>query len=335
LPFAYEAVYLPRPDRDVSTLATHRKIISAVKSYKPRLQEADLVLELFGEPSDLKIWTTLFAGKAVRPTGFIIGSRTFEDHARPGWKKNVRNRIYRKWMQSAAGIAADGQDIVKELERHGIDPGTVTVLYASIDTGMYHPEASKEAFLQFLPEWFRADDGKPLLLFCGRLHPMNRPMDFLAVLKAIPEARGVMIGDGPLRVEVDRELEALGGRAVCLGYQPESVLPAAFCAADVCLFPLSNMTAGISLVVPKAMACGATVVTNGVTDIGRLVRDGESGVLCREGDVWQWVRVVKELLEQPERRKQLGDGAVATIRESWSEASRRAEVDRWLRGLAG
>jgi len=333
LPYEYEAVPIPRVEKDTGSLGSSLATAKAVWRRRARLADGDLLLEIFGEPSDLKFWTFALAGRNLPPYGLIIGCRTFEDHAPDGWRKRLRNRWYRRWMQGARGILADGEDIRRELARHRIDPARVRVLYASIDTTRYHPEVSTEPFWKLLEGRGIPRQERPLLVYCGRLLFMNRPGDFLEILAQVPEAWGVVIGDGPDRQALEEQAKALAGRVVFVGEQPETLLPSAFRAADLCLFPLSASIAGISLVVPKAMACGAAVITNNVADLCRLVQPEKNGLLCEEGDIEGWMAATRRLLEDTDLRRRLGQSAAQTIREGWTEAAREQEYRQWLEDL--
>jgi glycosyltransferase involved in cell wall biosynthesis len=236
-------------------------------------------------------------------------------------------------MQSARGMIVDGEDIRREINEHGVDDSLVRVMYASIDTERYNSGVSVDTFCKLLAEKGMKPEGGPLLVYCGRLVFMNRPLDFLEVLKNIPEARGVIIGDGPDRRALEKEAEQLEGRALFLGHQQETMLASAFRVADVCLFPLSEKIAGISLVVPKAMACGAPVITNRVADITHLVEHEKNGLLCDEGNLPEWIEATQRLLEDSDLRNRLGHTALETIQKNWTEDVRAREYSDWLDSL--
>jgi len=332
-PFRYCFIPIPRPKSDSSTFQCFQAMGRAIWRLRPSLAQSNLLLEAFGESPDLKFWTFLLAGHQARPYGLIIGSRTFDDHAPNNWRKRLRNHWYRRWMTGARGILADGEDIREELARNGVNPERVRVLYASIDTTRYHPEVSTEPFWQLLREQGVERRQGPLLVYCGRLLFMNRPRDFLEILARIPEAWGVVVGEGPDRQALEEQARKLQGRAVFVGHQPEKILASAFRAADVCLFPLGAAIAGISLVVPKAMACGAAVITNEVADLRKLVLPEQNGLLCTEGDIDSWVKATLRLLEEGELRRRLGGSALQTIRDYWTEAAREQEYREWFASL--
>lgn len=329
--YLYDPIELPPFER--GGLPDFLAMGRAVRAHRNRLRDKDLLLTIFGEPSDLKFWLFSSAASLARPYAMLIGCRTFEDHTRESFLKDLRNRFYRRWMNGARGILADGEDIKRELAAHGVDASKVRVMYAAIDTGRYHPLASPEPFWRLLEEQGIERRPGPLLLYCGRLLFMNRPLDFPRIVERIPHCWAVVIGDGPDRPEMEKQALKLPGRMNLLGYQSEAILASAFCAADLCLFPLGRMIAGISLVVPKAMACGAAVITNDVADMARLVRPEENGWLCTEGDIEGWTEAVRRLLADSSLRSSLGRRARATIESEWTETVREREYRQWFDSL--
>ena len=248
-------------------------------------------------------------------------------------RKRLRNRWYRRWMERARGIIVDGEDIRKELAGHGINPARVRVMYAAIDTSRYHPDVSTEPFWDLLRQQGVERHQGPLLVYCGRLLFMNRPQDFLEILAQVPEAWGVVLGDGPDRQALEAKAQKMGNRITFVGEQPEGILASAFRAADLCLFPLSASIAGISLVVPKAMACGAGVSTNAGADLSHLVVPGQNGLLCSEGNITEWVKATRQLIESRDLRHRMSQSAAQTIQQGWSEAVREKEYREWFASL--
>ena len=333
LPYRCHFIQLPRSTEKSFSWKAFLAMARSVWHLRQGLKECDALIEIFGEPSDLKFWTWALARRQLKSYGLVIGCRTFDDHMPSGWKKKIRNRFFLSWMKGARSILVDGEDIRSELVRHGVDADRIQVMYAAVDTRRYHPEVAPRLFFDLLAERGIQKPEGPLLLYCGRLLFMNRPQDFLEILKAIPEAWGVIIGDGEDRAELERLALPLKERLVFLGYQSEELLASAFRSADVCLFPLSSMIAGISLVVPKAMACGAAVVTNDVADMGSLVRSEENGILCQEGNLEQWIEATRRLLNDSDLRTRLGRQALETIRKGWTEEVREKRYYAWYSRL--
>ncbi len=163
-----------------------------------------------------------------------------------------------------------------ELQRQGMR--RVEVMGRGVDAGLFSPARRSAALRR---RWHAADEA-PVLLCVGRLAAeKNVPLAlraFDAVLARRPDARLVMVGDGPLR----RGLQASHPHVHFVGVQRGSELAAHYASADVFLFPsLSETFGNVTL---EALASGLAVVAFDVAAAGELIRDRRNGLLAHAGD---------------------------------------------------
>jgi glycosyltransferase involved in cell wall biosynthesis len=132
------------------------------------------------------------------------------------------------------------------------------------------------------------------------------------------EARLVIIGDGPLRGELERLAAALQVPAEFLGVQGPDAVRGWMQRAKVLCNPSvtasNGDTEGLGMVFAEAQATGLPVVSTLHGGIPEVVRDGETGLLARE-------RSVEELASHLERM--LADGVF------WDACSESGK--RWIR----
>jgi glycosyltransferase involved in cell wall biosynthesis len=169
-----------------------------------------------------------------------------------------------------------------ELQRHGLR--RVEVMSRGVDAHLFSP-AQRSAVLRRL---WNAADTAPVLLYVGRLAAeKNVPLAlraFDAVLARRPDARLVVVGDGPLR----RALQAGHPHVHFVGVQRGRELAAHYASADVFLFPsLSETFGNVTL---EALASGLAVVAFEVAAAGELIRDGRNGLLAPAGDADAFVQ---------------------------------------------
>lgn len=130
-----------------------------------------------------------------------------------------------------------------------------------------------------------ADDQR-LLVTVGRLNPakdqLRLIMAFAALAPAQPDLHLVLIGDGPLR----RDLEMTVAELPCAGRihftGSRSDVPALLRDADI--FALSSRTEGFSIALLEAGCAALPVVATAVGGNGEIVEDGERGVLVPAGN---------------------------------------------------
>jgi glycosyltransferase involved in cell wall biosynthesis len=145
----------------------------------------------------------------------------------------------------------------------------------------------------------------------GRLVPI-KGFDLLvealpALVAAVPRARLLVIGDGPLRGALERRAEALGTspRLTITGARGD--VPAVLAAADVLAAPSRNEGMGRALV--EAMALGLPVVGARVGGIPDVIVDGESGRLVDTENAAALAGALIELGLDDRLRAKLGEAA--------------------------
>ena len=121
-------------------------------------------------------------------------------------------------------------------------------------------------------------DGRPLIAWCGRLHPVKDPLTTLRALQIVAgvldEARLVMaFEEAPLLDEVTEFIGAdpvLGSRVVLLGKLRHGDVETLFSAADI--FVLSSVREFGSNALVEAMSCGAIPVVSDLPSLRRLTQ---------------------------------------------------------------
>lgn len=138
------------------------------------------------------------------------------------------------------------------------------------------------------------------------------------------DAHFLLVGDGPLRAEVEAQVAALGlgGRVHLPGLQ-EDVRPF-FAAMD--LFLSSSEFEGLPLALLEAMAAGLPPVVTAVGGVPEVVQPGQSGVLAPFGDPALLAREAARLIVDAPERGRLGAGATARVREAFGVERMAAEL---------
>lgn len=154
--------------------------------------------------------------------------------------------------------------------------------------------------------WF-ADKEVPLIISAGRLAPEKRFADMIEAMRIVNDrrfARLVILGDGPLRGELQALIDRLGltDRAELLGFQSN---PMKYFRRSR-LFILSSRVEGLPNVLVEAMACGCPVVsTNCPTGPREVLKDGEFGELVPVGSPLAMAEAILRALEADPRSEKL------------------------------
>jgi glycosyltransferase involved in cell wall biosynthesis len=154
------------------------------------------------------------------------------------------------------------------VEQFGVAPERITVIPNGVDTDYFCPLEN-------------AATVEPIILYVGRFVPQKDPLTLLEafrlVCEQIPEARLLMIGNGPLKAEaeqfvathrLDRHVTLLPGTRDVRSHLRRSRI-----------FALASLFEGSPNVMIEAMATGLPVVGTRVDGIPELVTNGLSGLL--------------------------------------------------------
>ncbi|TME46639.1 MAG: glycosyltransferase, partial [Chloroflexi bacterium] len=159
-------------------------------------------------------------------------------------------------------------------------------------------------------EWGLAS-GLRLIVAAGRLVPQKRHDLAVSAIAHVPGAALVILGDGPLRHALERQIEELrlSGRVRLVGAHSDA--RAILGAADVVLQP--SDWEGLPLVVLEAMSAARPVVATRVRGLRELVRDGIDGLLVPPGDARGLATAVATILTDNNLACRLGSAAAARI----------------------
>jgi glycosyltransferase involved in cell wall biosynthesis len=181
---------------------------------------------------------------------------------------------------------------------------------------------------------YRRDAGR-VVGAIGRLVP-QKAMHVLveatpALLQADPATRVLIVGDGPLRADLEAQAARLGvAHAVRFaGYQEDVV--SAYAAMDV--FVLPSRDEGFGLVFLEAMAMGVPVVGTRVIGSEDAVDDGVTGLLVPYANAAALATAVRSILESPELAGRLREAAADRVRRVYSREQCAAQVEALYREL--
>jgi glycosyltransferase involved in cell wall biosynthesis len=148
-----------------------------------------------------------------------------------------------------------------------------------------------------------------VVLFAGKFITKKRPLDFVrAIAGSGTTLAGLMVGDGPLRNEIETTIAQLNAPIRLTGFLNQSQMASAYAAADA-LVLLSEGTETWGLVVNEAMACGLpAIVSDRVGCAPDLVIPNETGYIYPMGDVAKLADCLKRIAE-PDVARVLGAAA--------------------------
>lgn len=160
-----------------------------------------------------------------------------------------------------------------------------------------------------------------VVISIGRLHEQK---DFASLIRIFAKAAGtrpewdlVILGEGPLRVELEQQIVDLGLKSRVLLPGWAGNLSDWYNRAE--LFALNSTSEGFPNGLLEAMAAGlAAISTNGDHGSHALICDGVDGFLVAQGDEASYVETLSRLMDDESLRRTIATRAIE-VRERFAE----------------
>jgi glycosyltransferase involved in cell wall biosynthesis len=180
---------------------------------------------------------------------------------------------------------------------------------------------------------------EPVVMWIGGFYPWHDLglllESFSHVLPRHPDAKLILVGDGPTRPTVARAIATAGlDHAVMMtGAVAHTRMPEMLSIADITVAPAAPVSAsgggtGTPLKLFEYMAAGKAIIATAVDQTAEVIRDGETGLLTPAGDAPALARALLTLLGDPAERDRLGTNARrrALAQHSWEHYTRSLEA---------
>jgi len=281
---------------------------------------------------NISFWIVAAAAR-IRQIPILFGTDAtgLEPRSRSLWKAAVKRKILPEVFRMAGVSLAPSAATRDYLISLNIPPERIIVTPFVVDNDFWTTKSAEVDRAKVRAAWGISGE-QSVILFCAKLQPWKRPQDVVrAFAKAgLPGSVLVMAGEGPMRLELEAEAEALGvaDRVRFKGFVNQSQLPALYCAADAMV--LSSEYDPCPVVICEAMLCGCPVIlSDAIKGRRELVRPGETGFVYRCGDVDALAEAINLTLSDPEKQRQLSRAARQRM-ETWSP---RQNIEAHIRAL--
>jgi glycosyltransferase involved in cell wall biosynthesis len=256
-------------------------------------------------------YTPFFYGATARfwcrnlPVLFTEHGRWFPDY--PRRKRMIVNRLLLRQRDRIVGVGRAVRQAL--IANEGLPVERVGVIYNGISMSNFSPQGPHGTFDR---QAIRREIGVAardfVILQVARLDPLKDHATAIRTLEHVlwhlPEARLVLVGEGPQRAAIEGMIrQRRVGQAVrVLGLRTD--IARLLAAADV--FLLTSISEGIPLTVIEAMAAGLPVVATQVGGVGEVVEDGVTGLLAPAGDDALLAERILRLADNADLRRQMG-----------------------------
>ena len=229
-------------------------------------------------------------------------------------RQRLWRRRFQRLFKEGELFLVEGPRMGESLESIGCPVEKVHVHRLGVDLGKIvtaRPEARQEAVVLMYAS-FREKKGHVYGLRACR-----------KILGSHPGLKVRMIGDGELRLEVEREIVrlGLGDRVALLGMLPHAKCLEELARASVLLYPSvtaadGDTEGGAPVALIEAMASGLAIVSSHHADIPTVAPDGRCSLLFEERDVDGLAEGLDTLLRSGQLREEMGRAGRTHVEEA-------------------
>jgi L-malate glycosyltransferase len=234
----------------------------------------------------------------------LIGSRRVAFHL----KGNAFSRW--KYHQVDCFVAAS-EAIHHMLVEDGIDPGRVVTVYEGIDLHRLQAEPAANVHAEFWLPTHAPVVGAVAALTQEKGHKYLIDAAAL-VVREVPDARFVILGEGDLRPALERQIKELrlDKHVLLPGFRADIL---AF-IKSFDLFVMSSLAEGLGTSLLDAMAFSKATVATDTGGIPEVVSHGETGLLVAPRDHRALAAAISGLLKNQERRERMGRAGLERVK---------------------
>ena len=217
-------------------------------------------------------------------------------------------------------------DALKQfMVERGIPAEKITVIHNAIDTDAW----KRENATADIREEFDIPKTSKIVGVVGRLrYEKDLPTTLAVAQKVIqerPDTYFLIVGDGPEREELERQVQQMGlsEKILFLGFRKDTMN--IYAALDV--FASTARIEGTPNTALEAMAMSAPVVYTRVGGVGELIQDGHDGLLFEIGDVPGISDAILSLLNDEEFARRIRNTARQSVCTNFSFTNRLKAVE--------
>jgi len=242
-----------------------------------------------------------------------------------GLKRIAKRILLKKFFKHVTGFLAIGTNNANFYRSYNVSEKRIFMTPYSIDNAFFIGRSQElEGQKRILKEKEGIPPDLPVILFCGKLYDVKRPMDILqafALLDRSLRASLVFVGDGPLRAEMERfVVQRRVANVHFLGFRNQQELPRCYALADLLVLSSASETWGI--VLNEAMCSKLPlIVSDRVGAAADLVRNGVNGFVYPMGNIEALADCITRVITNDVVRDEMGQRSLEIIKRWGPEES--------------
>jgi len=288
--------------------------------YTSGLGTLDFLVATLRTHRRLQVWWT------IQNVRFMVRPEHLPKHPwllRP--KRSAHRMLYRWGSRVVNGVIAVSDETAESFLREvgGVDD-RVTIVYNAVDTDRF-PAVRHATYIR---RELGIDRDAHVMTMVGTFKRQKSHEHLITAVGKVaphfPELRILLVGDGELREDCERQVRNMGLENEILFLGTRRDVPELLAASDS--FVLSSLWEGLPLALIEAMASELPVVATAVSGSRFAVVDGITGRLVAPGDPDELANAIEGLLADPERAAAMGREGRARAEQLFSAQAQASQL---------
>lgn len=253
-------------------------------------------------------WSALSAARKLDipvSTDFHTNFHSYTQHYGVGLLKKPIAAYLRHFHNKAACTLVPTASLQQQLEFEGYKD--VLVVSRGVDAELFHPAKRSN---ELRASW-NADESTPVVMLVSRIAPEKNLhvviQAFEQMRKVNPQARLVMVGDGPARAELEKQHP----HVIFAGMQTGEPLAQHYASGDIFLYP--SLTETYGNVTVEAMASGLATIAYDYAAARQHIQHDVNGLLVPFADTDAFVTQACAVVSDMDRVQRLRLAARQTV----------------------
>jgi len=199
----------------------------------------------------------------------------------------------------------------------------ITTILNGVDVKQFNTQVNKNSALM--------DEKGPLIITTRRLVPKNGVIflvkGFKKILRKFPNAKLVIIGDGPEKERIKKEiqLQNIKSNTLLIGMISNNEIPSYLAAADIVAVP--SIVEASSISVLEAMAMKLPIVASDIPGIREITNFGKNCVLVPSKDPNSLAEGILRLLNSKEEAEKLAELGYQEVLKNYTWEKKAKETE--------
>ena len=243
----------------------------------------------------------------------------------------LQKKIYR-FMDYLTERYVEGFIVVSDslkqmlMERRGIPAHQVVRVYNGIELSQYHLDAQ---YGELSKEWGIPQD-VPVVGAIGRMVWQKGFNYFIKavpdIMRVVPEARFLLVGDGLLRERLEALSEELRVRDNLIFTGFRSDIKEILSAIDILVIP--SLQEGFPMITLEAMSMAKPIIATNIDGITEQITDGVNGILVPPKNPSALAKAIIKVINDKELARSMGLAAREKVEQEFSVEKMVAETEK-------